>query len=411
MLRFYQENEQQTVLDYRHDPRMQQKVVALASRLQNAHQETLTTQQMQEIGVEVGLEPAFIQQAISQLTELSSQETTAKAKRQEFFSLVAAYGLSLGWGLLSFLHIDRGRIYESPPVNASWLTASTLLVPLLLSVFAGFLVGKKKNAFAVGLFLVLCLAPSFYWSGQHSAGEDILGFWRGHGAGTLAYLLGGGLISGSLSRLGANLRLHFFPPSFVPERSASGQATSRAELLKLLFTLQNQLESQQQRYAFLSVDVVGSQEMKRKGPQLAVEYSFTQYREWIEQIVAGLDGRMQIAAGDGVMCLFPTESAALHAARRIQEGIDGFNAHHNRLPLPFRLRCGVNAGEVALEAGTPIGHLQSPVIDRAAALQKQAEPGNIVVSEELQTVAEQELGPRDALTQVPGEATIRWRSA
>jgi hypothetical protein len=47
------------------------------------------------------------------------------------------------------------------------------------------------------------------------------------------------------------------------------------------------------------------------------------------------------------------------------------------------VRCGINAGEVALMPGQPIGYLQSAVIDRAAALQKSAASGDIVVSGDL----------------------------
>jgi hypothetical protein len=51
-----------------------------------------------------------------------------------------------------------------------------------------------------------------------------------------------------------------------------------------------------------------------------------------------------------------------------------------------------------MEEGTPIGHLQSAVIDHAAALQKGARPGDIVVSENLAGAALIELG---ALAPVP----------
>jgi class 3 adenylate cyclase len=56
-----------------------------------------------------------------------------------------------------------------------------------------------------------------------------------------------------------------------------------------------------------------------------------------------------------------------------------FNTKHNHLPTPFRIRCGVSSGTVAIVDGTPIGHLQSAVIDRAANLQKSAQPGGIEI--------------------------------
>jgi class 3 adenylate cyclase len=185
----------------------------------------------------------------------------------------------------------------------------------------------------------------------------------------------------------------------------------RAQLLEMLFVLQAELEGQKQHRAFLSVDVVDSSGMKRQGPDLAVEYSFGQLRQWVEEVVRAEGGEMQSAAGDGVMCVLSTDLGAVRAARHLQEGLAQFNAAHNRLPTPFRIRCGVSAGEVAIEAGTPLGHLQSSVIDRAAVLQKQAAPGEILIGEELADAALAELGSLSRLPEpVAGSPAFCWRS-
>jgi class 3 adenylate cyclase len=186
---------------------------------------------------------------------------------------------------------------------------------------------------------------------------------------------------------------------------------SRAQLLEMLFVLQAELEGQKQHRAFLSVDVVDSTGMKRQGTELAVEYSFGQFRQWVEEVVRAEAGEMQSAAGDGMMCVLATDAGAVRAARRLQEGLAQFNTAHNRLPTPFRIRCGVSAGEVAIEAGMPLGHLQSSVIDRAAALQKQAAPGEILIGDELADVARAELGSLSRLPEpVAGFPALCWRS-
>jgi class 3 adenylate cyclase len=211
--------------------------------------------------------------------------------------------------------------------------------------------------------------------------------------------------AGLVGLLGAALRSRYSPAS------SAKQPVSRPALLNLLFVLQRQLEGQKQHRAFLSVDVVGSSEMKRSANDLAVEHSFGQYRAWVEEVVRARDGEMQSAAGDGVMAIFPTDASAVRAARQLQEELAGFNQTHNRLPLPFRIRCGVSAGEVAMEEGTPLGHLQSPVIDRAAALQKRAEPGDIVVSAEAAGAALVELGNLAPLPgPMAGEPAFSWRA-
>ena len=96
--------------------------------------------------------------------------------------------------------------------------------------------------------------------------------------------------------------------------------------------------------------------------------------------------------------------------RQLQEEIARFNAEHNRLPVPFRIRCGVSAGEVAVGGGEAIGQLQSAIIDRAAALQKRAEPGGILVSGEVAATALIELGTVTPLDEpIGGEPAFEWK--
>lgn len=152
--------------------------------------------------------------------------------------------------------------------------------------------------------------------------------------------------------------------------------------------------------------------MKVTGDALAVEYSFGQYRLWVEERIRKYGGQVQSAAGDGMMAAFADEHAALRSARGIQSELTGFNLQYNRLGTPFRVRCGVASGEVPWEEGAPLGHIQSPVLDRAARLQKQAEPGDIVVGKEIAGAALVELG---ALTPLPepvlGETAFSWRAS
>ena len=112
-----------------------------------------------------------------------------------------------------------------------------------------------------------------------------------------------------------------------------------------------------------------------------------------------------------MMCVFRDEPSAIRAAREIQTSIEGFNAGRNRLSTPFRVRCGITAGAVALEPGVPLGHVNSPILDRAATLQKKADPGDIVVGSEVAAAALVELGGVSALPElVNGERAFSWRA-
>lgn len=202
------------------------------------------------------------------------------------------------------------------------------------------------------------------------------------------------------------------PFEFPPFRAAPviPAELSREELLDLLFELYRRLEAQKEHCAFLSVDVVHNSEMKRAGTPLATEYSFGQFQRWVVEVVQRWGGEIQSAAGDGMMGLFPSAAEALRAARQLQEGIARFNAEHNRLPHPFRIRCGVSAGEVAVGGGEAIGQLHSAIIDRAAALQKRAEPAGILVSGEVAAAALIELGPMAPHGEpIGGEPAFEWK--
>ncbi len=222
----------------------------------------------------------------------------------------------------------------------------------------------------------------------------------------LAVYIGGGILLSSV-----------FCGIFAPEKGTAPAKTSkpsatlsRSELLSMLFALQQVLKGQKQRRAFLSVDVVGSSMMKKTASELSVEHSFRQFHCWVEEVVAAHGGQIQSAAGDGFMCMFAHDVDAVQAALALQQGIEQFNATHNRLPVPFQIRCGISAGEVPVEDSTRIGQIVSPVLDRAAELQKRAEPGGIVVGGEISAAALMALGSVAQLPTAPDEPpAFAWR--
>lgn len=412
--------QQEAPTEARYDRATLEKVVALAGKLQSDHQETLSASEIEKIGVEVGLDPVFIQKALTQLTaeerarravsapfpvttqertpSQMSQETKAEAyllRKDEFFAKLYALLFPAAWGALTVI-VPHLFGMEGEGIL---LVFFAMLAPLVLSGGLGWLSAKKRFGFLAGvemaIFLTLALSTYPNNGGEFSA-------WY--------FLIMGGL-SATLGTAGAFLRQRFSPPAWLLRRHQPEEGgVTRSELLDLLFTLQNRLESQKQHCAFLSVDVMDSSVMKLGASELAVEHSFGQYRRWVEEVVRSCGGKMQSAAGDGVMCLFPDNASAVRAAHKLQTGVAAFNAGLNRLALPFVLRCGVSAGPVAIEPGMPLSHLQSVVIDRAALLQKCAEPGGIVVGGEVAAAGLVELGSLTPLPhEIGGESAFSWR--
>lgn len=378
----------------RYDSESLKQVLELAGRLQARHEETLTAGQIEAAASEIGMDPAFVRLAIEQMRSSKESKTRraiqkSPALSSDTLTIVAALLIPFAWATVAFL---GWRVWQQLDITLFF----TLVAPPIISALFGFLSADRRAGCLSSAILGFGLFPTMLLT----YGED----------GGVPYLMFFVPLLALLSQLGASMRGSAPAP---PRPQATPQPAlrndppqgevSRRELLDQLYTIQRKLEQQRRFRAFLSVDVVGSTAMKIGMSDMAVEYSFTQYRSWVEQCVRSEGGRMQIAAGDGLMCMFEDARSAARAAHTLQLRISEFNATHNRLPIPFSLRCGISAGVVAIDDATPIGHLQSTVIDRAAALQRMAGAGGIAVGAEIKPEAESVLGALDPIEMPPGE--------
>jgi class 3 adenylate cyclase len=364
----YEEQEQQAAptlpaAEARYDRETLRRVTVLAQRLQDRQGETLTAAEIEAIGGEVGLERSFIRQALGLVTEKTTavQQAVAAVPSAAWRRMLTAF------------------------TSAWWAAGWT--IPFLM------------------------IGANF----QGGGGDTPLPFFMGWGIYIGVGVLASSLIEDEEKQKEKARRRRRHEPEPVQSAVAAEPATaplSRTVLLERLFALQHQLEAQKRHYAFLSLDVVGSTEMKLGADPLAMEYSFGQFRTWAEGVIRAAGGALQSTAGDGMMAVFEDDAAALRAARRLQSEIPAFNSGINRLSQPFSLRVGVSAGEVALEPGMPLGHLNSAVVDRAAALQKRGLPGDVVVSAELAATALVELGGLAPLPEeVHGQPAFSWLAA
>jgi class 3 adenylate cyclase len=378
----------------RYDVDTLQEVTVLAARLQSQQeqqQEQVTARQMEMIGAEVGVDPAFIQQALAQVNAERTAPAPGRATPQpswtpEKLSVAGALSVPFLWSAVALISRE----------SLTWPLFFWFFAPAPLAALAGYFAGQRKWGFltGVGLILGLAMAATLSFPAQ---GSDAMIF-------PLVYSAIGAPIAGLMGLFGASIRER--RPASPP---SDGPALSRPELLRLLYSMQGRLDGQRRHRAFLSVDVIGSPQMKRGAPDLDVEFSFGQFRVWAEEIVRAHGGEMQIAVGDGMMCVFTEDAAAIRSARELLDGLSWFNEARNRLSLPFRLRCGVSGGMVAIEQGMPLEYLHSPVLDHAAALRRHAQPGDILVSSEVATAALLELGVLARLPEpVDGEPAFSW---
>jgi hypothetical protein len=352
----------------RYDAETLREVTALAQQLQESERETLSAEQIEGIGEEVGLGREFVRRALRQLAVQHSDAALRREREREFRGLLAGWGLSGLWALLAWLFVP------AVPAAAPFFT---LVGVSLAPVVIGFLTGKGKAAAGASAVLALALAVVL----------NRVSGW----AGVLAYLGVGTPLAAWLGWQGAKLRQHYFPP---PGEPAGVQSSA---LLDVLVTVQRELEERAEHRAVLSIEVVGARDLRRSGGEAAVAGSFAQFREWVEGLVQRAGGECR-AAGEGFLCTFPGDTPAVCVAREVQEGLGRFNAERNRLAAPFQVRCGIAAGAGADE--------------RAGALREQAEPGDILVTCELAAAALLELGALAPLRREAGaEPVFSWPGA
>ena len=126
--------------------------------------------------------------------------------------------------------------------------------------------------------------------------------------------------------------------------------------------------------AILSADVKGYSRLMAADEEGTLR-TLNAYRQDIDALVAGRDGRIVGSAGDSVLAEFPSAVEATRCAVEIQQELA---ARNGELPKDRRLefRIGINLGDVMVEGDDLFGD----GVNVAARLQALAEPGGIYVS-------------------------------
>lgn len=373
----------------RYDAATLKKVATLAERLQQESRETLTAGEIERIGSEVGLQPAFVRAALAQV---AAPETTGAAPE------TAPYvAIGIGTALYSLLAYSISAAQQS---SEGAMLMLWLVFPLILPAFVGAITKRARLGLAFGVALIFMLLLTGCLLMLRFGGPGDGSFWL-----MVCYALIGGALAGGSGWLGGWCRQR-------PERRRVMQAgkPDRQELLGTLFELQRQLEGPRVHRTFLSVDVAGAAEMKRGESELTVEYSFGEFQRWVREVVSAHGGEILPSVTEGVLCVFPDGASAARAAQQVQETLPRFNASGNRLSRPFRARCGISGGELSAGSLQPAGRPQSWLVDHALSLQRAAEPGDILISESAAGAALGVLGSlARAAQQVEGEPAFTWR--
>ena len=159
---------------------------------------------------------------------------------------------------------------------------------------------------------------------------------------------------------------------------------SREELLKRYRELESALKSsKRKRCAFLSIDVVGSTKMKTGEEETNIAATFQAYEEMLHRIFEE-HGAWKVAwTPDGVMVCFLQLDLAVTAGQAVLKDLKDFNATENKLRTSFRVRSGLNEGEVAIYEDSKLEKVADHVIDVAGHMQKHANPDTLWLGKEI----------------------------
>jgi class 3 adenylate cyclase/tRNA A-37 threonylcarbamoyl transferase component Bud32 len=192
---------------------------------------------------------------------------------------------------------------------------------------------------------------------------------------------------------------------------AADSKRSREELLKRYRELEDALKSsKRKRCAFLSVDVVGSTKMKQGETDTAIAATFQAYEEMLNRIFQE-HGAWKVAwTPDGVMVCFLQLDLAVAAGQQVLKGLKDFNTTDNKLRTSFRVRAGLNEGEVAIYEDSKLEKVADHAIDLAGHMQKQGAPNTLWLGAEVYNVLTDKTGFRDTGEIVDGLEAYEWSS-
>jgi class 3 adenylate cyclase len=131
----------------------------------------------------------------------------------------------------------------------------------------------------------------------------------------------------------------------------------------------------------LDIDVAESAQLKSNEAPEEVVRAFSEYWKLVDMAVLSEKGRLLNRAGDGAIYLFGNANEAVRAARAILRNLAEFNRRKNTLKSPFKIRVGLNTGEIIEDPKASGGDVFSQALDIAGHLQKMAGHGKILISE------------------------------
>jgi len=146
-------------------------------------------------------------------------------------------------------------------------------------------------------------------------------------------------------------------------------------------SLADLVSSDSRTSTFVSIDVLGSTQLKAGENEQDIMATFLNYHKQVKDLAYTHHGDVISITGDGMLCRFQRPEDGVHMAEGILLELALFNKKQNRLTKPMHLRMGIHTGEVRELQGVSSGQWISPTLDCTAKLQQNAPADTIRLSE------------------------------
>jgi class 3 adenylate cyclase/uncharacterized protein YggT (Ycf19 family) len=183
----------------------------------------------------------------------------------------------------------------------------------------------------------------------------------------------------------------------------------RDEVLALYARTKKILDAQKKSLAFLALDVVDSTGMKQGEDPALAELDFRHYRKLVEDVIAARKFLKASWTPDGMMICFSSVQDAARAGQDLIRALETFNREVKTIKSNFRVRCGINVGDVHYDESMRMEEMSDACIDLAGHMQKNAAPDAIYVGASVAQGLPAQLGFLPADAKVDGHAVCEWR--
>ena len=161
--------------------------------------------------------------------------------------------------------------------------------------------------------------------------------------------------------------------------------------------------------AFLSIDVVGSTLMKEDEDAEIASRDFSRYMAMVDGIIERHGFLKASWTPDGVMICFPETEQAVAAGQEVLRSLEHFNREIKAMRADFKVRIGINSGQVLYDEAVPMEEMSDRVIDIAGHMQKYAQESSIYINQRALEGNTTDSGFQPANTEVDGCEVLMWR--